>query len=257
MQRTTLGVAGVDAAERFDVIAAAALDARRRAAHRLRGAADPGRRARRPRRARSWLIAVGTRAHGRRAGHARRSRRRIGGRDRRAHPGRRGDATVFISVMRLVNSWFRGRIVPQLSQWVGNIGQLGQVLSAIPFASLLHAAGWTPAFLSPRRRSRSSRSSASLVAIARPPGGATDGAAAGHAGRRAAAAAREPRAGRARSSASGRTSSRQSSGTVFSAALGLPVPGLGARLSTRPSASAAARSSSWSPGSSPGRSSAS
>jgi MFS family permease len=59
-----------------------------------------------------------------------------------------GDATVFTTLIRLVNSWFRGRIVPQLSQWVGNIGQLGQVLSSIPFALLLHQAGWTVAFLS-------------------------------------------------------------------------------------------------------------
>lgn len=58
-----------------------------------------------------------------------------------------GDATVFTSLMRLTNSWFRGRIVPQLSQWIGNIGQLGQVLSAIPFALLLHQSGWTTAFL--------------------------------------------------------------------------------------------------------------
>ena len=59
-----------------------------------------------------------------------------------------GDATVFTSLMRLINSWFRGRLVPQLSQWIGNIGQLGQVLSAIPFALILHQAGWTTAFLS-------------------------------------------------------------------------------------------------------------
>ncbi|MCX7522429.1 MFS transporter [Microbacterium sp. STN6] len=59
-----------------------------------------------------------------------------------------GDATVFTSLMRLTSSWFSGRIVPQLSQWIGNIGQLGQVLSAVPFAMLLHEAGWTPAFLS-------------------------------------------------------------------------------------------------------------
>ncbi|WP_348788001.1 MFS transporter [Leifsonia sp. NPDC080035] len=58
-----------------------------------------------------------------------------------------GDATVFTSLMRLINSWFRGRLVPQLSQWIGNIGQLGQVLSAVPFALLLHQAGWTTAFL--------------------------------------------------------------------------------------------------------------
>jgi MFS family permease len=57
-----------------------------------------------------------------------------------------GDAAVFISVIRLVNSWFSGPIVPQLSQWVGNIGQLGQVLSALPFAWLLHSSGWSVAF---------------------------------------------------------------------------------------------------------------
>jgi MFS family permease len=59
-----------------------------------------------------------------------------------------GDATVFTSLMRLTNSWFRGRLVPQLSQWIGNVGQLGQVLSAIPFALLLHLSGWSVAFLS-------------------------------------------------------------------------------------------------------------
>ncbi|MHA7986620.1 MFS transporter [Rathayibacter sp. CAU 1779] len=59
-----------------------------------------------------------------------------------------GDAMIFTSLIRLVNSWFSGRQVPQLSQWVGNIGQLGQVLSAVPFALLLHQSGWTVAFLS-------------------------------------------------------------------------------------------------------------
>ncbi len=59
-----------------------------------------------------------------------------------------GDATTFTSVMRLTNTWFTGRRVPQLNQWLGNLGQLGQVASAIPFAAILHTAGWTPAFLS-------------------------------------------------------------------------------------------------------------
>ncbi|TFD48076.1 MFS transporter [Cryobacterium sp. TMT1-2-1] len=59
-----------------------------------------------------------------------------------------GDATIFISVIRLISSWFTGRIVPQLSQYMGNIGQLGQVLSAVPLAWVLHVWGWTPAFLS-------------------------------------------------------------------------------------------------------------
>ena len=86
-----------------------------------------------------------------------------------------GDAAVFISVMRLVNSWFAGPIVPQLSQWVGNIGQLGQVLSALPFAWILHGFGWTPAF--------SVAAAASFCALVlsaaflrnRPPGASDDG----------------------------------------------------------------------------------
>ncbi|TIH39853.1 MFS transporter [Subtercola vilae] len=59
-----------------------------------------------------------------------------------------GDSAIFISVIRLVNSWFSGRIVPQLSQWMGNLGALGQILSAVPFAIILHQAGWSAAFTS-------------------------------------------------------------------------------------------------------------
>lgn len=85
-----------------------------------------------------------------------------------------GDATVFTSLMRLVSSWFRGRIVPQLSQWIGNIGQLGQVLSAVPFALLLHQAGWTPAFLSAASLSVVALVGI-LVAIGDRPAGSTEG----------------------------------------------------------------------------------
>jgi MFS family permease len=59
-----------------------------------------------------------------------------------------GDATIFISMIRLIGSWFTGRKVPQMSQWLGNIGQLGQVISAVPLAWALHRWGWTPAFVS-------------------------------------------------------------------------------------------------------------
>ena len=59
-----------------------------------------------------------------------------------------GDATIFISMIRLISSWFTGKIVPLLSQWLGNIGQLGQVMSAVPLAWVLHSWGWTPAFVS-------------------------------------------------------------------------------------------------------------
>jgi MFS family permease len=59
-----------------------------------------------------------------------------------------GDATIFISMIRLIGSWFTGPKVPQLSQWLGNIGQLGQVMSAVPLAWVLHTWGWTTAFVS-------------------------------------------------------------------------------------------------------------
>lgn len=59
-----------------------------------------------------------------------------------------GDAFIFVSVIRLLPNWFSGRILPQLSQAVGMIGQCGQFVSAIPFALVLHSLGWQPAFLS-------------------------------------------------------------------------------------------------------------
>jgi sugar phosphate permease len=68
-----------------------------------------------------------------------------------AVPGRMlvgaGDAVTFVSGLRLINSWFPGPRVPVLSQWFANVGQLGQVLSAVPLSLVLHTAGWTPAFV--------------------------------------------------------------------------------------------------------------
>ncbi|GIF07528.1 MFS transporter [Actinoplanes siamensis] len=59
-----------------------------------------------------------------------------------------GDAMTFISVLRLVPHWFPARRVPLLTQLTGIVGQLGQVLSAVPLAALLAGPGWTAAFLS-------------------------------------------------------------------------------------------------------------
>lgn len=59
-----------------------------------------------------------------------------------------GDAVTFISVLRLVPHWFPARQVPLLTQLTGISGQLGQVLSAVPFLALLGVSGWTPAYLS-------------------------------------------------------------------------------------------------------------
>src|SRR3954469_11119741 len=43
-----------------------------------------------------------------------------------------GDALTFISVLRLVPQWFPARRVPVLTQLTGIFGQAGQVLSAVP-----------------------------------------------------------------------------------------------------------------------------
>ena len=58
-----------------------------------------------------------------------------------------GDAMTFISVIRLVPLWFAPAKVPLVTQLTGMCGQLGQLFSVVPFALLLHSAGWTPAFL--------------------------------------------------------------------------------------------------------------
>jgi MFS family permease len=59
-----------------------------------------------------------------------------------------GDAFTFISVLRLVPHWFRPRQVPLVTQLTGICGQLGQVLSAVPFFAVLTASGWTTAYVS-------------------------------------------------------------------------------------------------------------
>jgi MFS family permease len=59
-----------------------------------------------------------------------------------------GDAMTFISVIRLIPLWFAPARVPLLTQLTGMSGQLGQLISVVPFALMLHSAGWTPAFLS-------------------------------------------------------------------------------------------------------------
>lgn len=57
-----------------------------------------------------------------------------------------GDAGLFISAIRLVSEWFPARRVPVMVQITGLIGQSGQLASAIPVAWLLHAHGWGASF---------------------------------------------------------------------------------------------------------------
>jgi MFS family permease len=57
-----------------------------------------------------------------------------------------GDACIFISVIRLIPAWMPPRRVPVMTQLVGMLGQIGQVLSAVPLLALLHSHGWVPMF---------------------------------------------------------------------------------------------------------------
>lgn len=57
-----------------------------------------------------------------------------------------GDAFTFISMIRLINGWYVGKKASQLQQFMGNGGQLGQIVSAVPFAFLLHQTNWQSAF---------------------------------------------------------------------------------------------------------------
>lgn len=58
-----------------------------------------------------------------------------------------GDAFTFISVLRLVPYWFPEHRIPLVTQLTGFCGQFGQVLSALPFLALLAGAGWQTAYL--------------------------------------------------------------------------------------------------------------
>lgn len=57
-----------------------------------------------------------------------------------------GDAFTFISMIRLINGWYSGKKASRLQQWLTNGGQLGQIISAVPFAYLLQETNWNAAF---------------------------------------------------------------------------------------------------------------
>jgi MFS family permease len=58
-----------------------------------------------------------------------------------------GDAMTFISVLRLVALWFPQKQAPVVTQLTGIIGQLGQVAAAYPLVALLHHVGWTSSYV--------------------------------------------------------------------------------------------------------------
>lgn len=57
-----------------------------------------------------------------------------------------GDAMVFVSVIRLVTVWFLVRQAPLVTQLTGQLGQLGAIAAAAPLAFALDRLGWTAAF---------------------------------------------------------------------------------------------------------------
>jgi MFS family permease len=58
-----------------------------------------------------------------------------------------GDAMTFISVLRVIGLWFPGRTVPLITQLTGILGQLGSIAAAYPLVSVLHGTSWRTTFL--------------------------------------------------------------------------------------------------------------
>ncbi|MHB9752817.1 MFS transporter [Streptomyces sp. BYX5S] len=57
-----------------------------------------------------------------------------------------GDAMTFISVLRLGTRWFPARRGPLVAQLAGLVGMAGNLVSTLVIARLLHGIGWTAAF---------------------------------------------------------------------------------------------------------------
>ncbi|MET9294435.1 MFS transporter [Streptomyces sp. NPDC003077] len=57
-----------------------------------------------------------------------------------------GDAMTFISVLRLGARWFPARRGPLIAQVAALVGMAGNLVSTLVLARLLHAFGWTPTF---------------------------------------------------------------------------------------------------------------
>jgi sugar phosphate permease len=58
-----------------------------------------------------------------------------------------GDALTFVSVLRLLPAWFAHHRVPLLTQLTGIVGLSGQVLAAVPLVLMLQSRGWSASFV--------------------------------------------------------------------------------------------------------------
>lgn len=57
-----------------------------------------------------------------------------------------GDAMVFIPLLRVVALWFPPVRIPMVTQLTGLLGQIGALAAASPLVAALHHWGWTPSF---------------------------------------------------------------------------------------------------------------
>jgi sugar phosphate permease len=58
-----------------------------------------------------------------------------------------GDAMTFTCVLRLITTWFPARRVPLVTQLTGATGQVGMVLAALPMTWAFSELGWTTTYL--------------------------------------------------------------------------------------------------------------
>jgi MFS family permease len=58
-----------------------------------------------------------------------------------------GDAMTWICLLRVVSNWFRGRRIPFVTALSGTLGQLGAIGAAAPMTWALGHLGWTEAYL--------------------------------------------------------------------------------------------------------------
>jgi sugar phosphate permease len=57
-----------------------------------------------------------------------------------------GDSMVFVPLLRLVSLWFPPLRIPMVSQLTGLLGQIGALVAASPLVFALHRWGWTPSY---------------------------------------------------------------------------------------------------------------
>ncbi len=57
-----------------------------------------------------------------------------------------GDAMIFISLMQLVALWFPPARTPMVTQLTGVLGQVGAIAATAPLSAALHSLGWTRSF---------------------------------------------------------------------------------------------------------------